>query len=1129
MSDLLANLSGVQRDAVTSCETDLIVAAGAGAGKTRVLVSRYLHFHLDKGYDLSEILAITFTEKAAAEMQDRVRAKLIELGRNPEALDNAYISTFHSFCLRILREFPALCGLDPEFGVLDELRARVLLYQATKQEITAGLAVSPPDADLALLVAGLAGGVPSRLIPVLIKAYGVWRESGLPLDEVIAKSCAWDSAQISEALEQLNAKVAELASKREAVHQKTRVKLDELLQQWDSVQGNLLEMAAVWADYTSSSQAIATEVEAVRTAARRLSALEASRIAEPMAKALGSYLSRIHTAYTALKKAENALDFTDLMLKARELFAHPAVSTALRQRFKAILVDEYQDTNGVQKELIDLIRAPKTLFVVGDPKQSIYRFRGAEVEVFAETAAEIEANGGRVIQLAENYRSRAELIDFQNAFFDRLFLVNAPGAISYHKISAKRPNSGVPRVELLTGVREKSQVEENRELEARAIAQRIKELVESGERVGWAKDDQTGAEYPRPISYGDIAILFRSRSDISLYYEALLKAGIPTLNLAGSDFFLRREVADILACLRAIADPQDELALAVALRSPMFGLSDPELWQLKAEYGSFSRAVNPEAPTDRSVPPGLGELRKLIAELHPLTQRIGPTFFVTKILAATGYAQVVLADDHGEQAYANLRKFEELVAALEQAGLTDLAVFLDYLAEITRTSGREDEAQLTTEGEDAVRLLTIHAAKGLEFPVVFVVDGCRGLGEPGFSPPVRFHKEFGFGFRLMIGEKTYTTAQYEQIKDWDSRADYEEAKRIFYVAVTRARDYLVLSGIAKEDCTDKRASVQEAKNWLEWVRLIAADFPTVWQRNIIEYLNERGSTEPEQRTITETAVTGGDSAAAPVSKSLTVAWARERLSVGVSDLLLLNACPRRFYYRRILALPERPLLGAQPRTGQTGGVDPILRGNLAHLVCAQLTPGANLEMLLAAAATELGIPPAEQQAIIAEVRPLIEAYQRSELFARLRASVRTASEEPFLLDLCGLDIAGTFDKLAFFPDGSGLLVDYKTNRVSPAEVAAETAYYRLQLQLYALAVREKYGLAELEAGLYYLVPGVYVPIEAAGRAELCEQIDPLRQYLIPGEIENYPRNTANCSNCAFTKYCFGAGRPRTNI
>src|SRR5690606_5373211 len=144
----------------------------------------------------------------------------------------------------------------------------------TKQEITAGLAVSPPDADLALLAAGLAGGVPSRLIPVLIKAYGVWRESGLPLDEVIAKSCAWDSAQISEALVQLNAKVPELASKREAVHQKTRVKLDELLQQWDSVQGDLLEMAAVWADYTSSSQAIATEVEAVRTAARRLSALE---------------------------------------------------------------------------------------------------------------------------------------------------------------------------------------------------------------------------------------------------------------------------------------------------------------------------------------------------------------------------------------------------------------------------------------------------------------------------------------------------------------------------------------------------------------------------------------------------------------------------------------------------------------------------------------------------------------------------------------------------------------------------------------------------------------------------------------------------------------------------------------
>ncbi len=1121
MSDLLANLSDVQKDAVTTCETDLIVDAGAGAGKTRVLVSRYLHFHLDKGFGLSEILAITFTEKAAAEMQDRVRTKLIELGRNPEHLDTAYISTFHSFCLRILREFPALCGLDPEFGVLDDLRARVLLYQATKREIEKGLTSSPPDADLAILAAGLTGGVPSRLIPVLIDAYNAWQESGLPLAEVIQRSGAWDSAQIAEALEQLNAAVAELASKRAAAHKQTRAKLDELLQRWESGQGDLLERAAVWLEFKSEAKAIVTELEAVHRAARRLSTLEASRVAVPLAKALGSYLSRIHAAYTALKEGENALDFTDLMLKARELFAHPVVSAALRRRFQAILVDEYQDTNGVQKELIDLIRAPKTLFVVGDPKQSIYRFRGAEVEVFAETAAEIVATGGRAIHLAENYRSRAELLDFQNAFFARLFPAIAPGAISYQKISAKRPNSAVPRVELLTGVCDQN-TSKNREMEAQALAYRIKELVETGERVGWAKDDETGEEHPRPIRYGDIAVLFRSRTDISLYYQAFLKAGIRTVNLAGSDFFLRREVTDILACLRVIANPEDELSLAVVLRSPLFGLSDPELWQIKTEYGSFGRAVDPDAPAAAPAPPGLCELRKLIAELHPLTRRIGPTFFVEKILSATGYAQVILAGSHGEQAYVNLRKFQEKVAELEQAGLTDLQSFLDYLAEITRTSGRESEAQLTTEGEDAVKLLTVHASKGLEFPVVFVVDGYRGIREAGFPPVVRFNKQLGFGFRLMVGENTYTTAQYEQIKDWDSRADYEEAKRIFYVAVTRARDYLVLSGIAKKDCTDKIESVQQAKNWLAWVQLIAADFPTVWQRDILEYLDERESVEPERQAITETAATGSVGPEPPAIENFTVDWERETLNVGVSDLLLLNSCPRRFYYRRILALPEHPLLGQPQKTAKGGGVDPIQRGNLAHLLCAQLTPDADLEALLEAGANELGVPSAKQGALIDEVRPLIEAYQRSELFARLQKSVRTANEEPFLLNLCGLDIGGTFDKLAFFPDGSGLLIDYKTNRISSDKLADQTAYYRLQLQLYALAVQEKFGLTELEAGIYYLVPGVYVLVAATSREELCSEISQLRQYLIPGEIASYPRNTANCGHCSFIKYCIGA-------
>ncbi|MBO8127175.1 MAG: UvrD-helicase domain-containing protein [Firmicutes bacterium] len=1137
MHKVLENLSPIQRKAAQTYGKDLVVTAGAGAGKTRVLVSRYLYFNLILGWDFSEILAITFTEKAAAEMKDRVREKLLELGEDPAGLDTAYISTFHSFCTRMLKEYPELVGLDPEFVVLDELKADVLLHKAVRGLITAGLEVDPPDPDIATLITMLADGVPSRLVNALVEAYQKWQESGLSLAEVaeLSTSITWED--VRQAQEKVAAVIDSLLPLGPQISKRNLKKFNQMLEVWNEVSCDILtdnpqELAGVLTgcgrllECQSKAEELAEHFNIIHTATKELQGLAASFYAQPLIGSLLTVLEKVDADYRRAKAGENGLDFTDLILEARNLFRNPAVRKELQGRFKAILVDEYQDTNGLQKELLDLIRAENTLFVVGDPKQSIYRFRGAEVEVFSETAQEVVERGGETITLHENYRSRGELLAFSNQFFAGLFTAGSVCDIEYTKITNMRPGSKLPRVEVLSATNEAS-VGENRTIEAKAIAYRIYEMVNSGEKLVFEKDEAEEREIPRPVRYGDIALLFRSKGDIDLYYSALRSLGIPALNLAGTDFFFRREIKDVLACLRAVADPEDELSLAVALRSPLFALSDPELWQLKQEYGSFSEAVYSASSLAENVPQGLAEARTLLRRLHPLARRTGPTYFVDKLLSETGYPQVVLAGEGGEQAYANLRKFQQMVEDLERAGLSDLETFLEYVDNLIRTAGKENEAQLVVEGEDAVKLMTVHASKGLEFKVVFVVDGSRGIEYAGFPPPLVFDKRDGFGLRFYQGGSTYATSKYIAIRERDKLADYQEAKRIFYVAATRAEDYLVLSGIQSKDRGDKLAGVDSARNWLEWVQLLASEYETVWQRDLLEYLADA---EERLGEVAATEEPVPESSHHQTVQRVSIDWESQVIPVGVSDLLRLNHCPRSFYYQRVLGLPQRPrlkrVLEKEEGAEDKPSVDPILRGNLAHLACAQLRPGEAVPDLLSALAAELGIPAGQKEAIVAEVAPLIQRFQASSLFERLQEASWSAVEEPFLFKLEGLEVRGTIDRLAVFPGGKGLLIDYKTNQVSSAGAVKETEYYKLQLQLYAAAVREIYKdrVSELEVGIYYLVPGEYVEIPELSREELSAKVRELKKYLVPGEISDYPRKTGDCGYCAYASYCLpGAG------
>ena len=1118
MQKLLAKLSLPQRKAATTCDQDLVISAGAGAGKTRTLAARYLYLHLELGYGLEEIVAITFTNKAAAEMQERIRQELTALGQSPAGLDTAYISTFHSFCSRLLREFPAEVGLDPEFQVIDDLAASVRLYQAVKERINQGLHQEEADPDLLPVVLHLGEGVPSRVIPQLVQAYNLWQGSGLSWEELVTLSKQVQVTDLGLAQKRVADAIQELIALGPTVTSKSRGKVEEVASVWSEVEAAVTARdttnyaaiingcAALLAVGSSRAEKLVVAFQELEQALQNLQRLAADLYVQPVLTAFLHLLRDIHSLYTQAKRRENLLDFNDQILLARELFRSPKVQQILRQRFKAILVDEFQDTNSLQKELIDLIRPANSLTVVGDPQQSIYRFRGAEVEVFTQTAATVQAGTGSLCQLTENYRSRGEILAFCNQLFTKLFPSSSPYGVSYAQIKPKREQGQAPRVELLQGTApSKSTVKENRQIEAQAVAYRIAEMVTKEE-----------------CEYRDIAVLFRSTTDLEIYHQAFRRLDIPVVNLTKSDFFFRQEIINILAGLQALTDPCPELALATALRSPLFRLNDSELWRLKQEFGSLQQAVfgADDSAQDQGWSAGLARARQILGQLQPLANRVGPSFFVTQLLEETAYPQFLLTRSGGEQAYANLTMFQELTAELEAAGLVDLNSFLAYIAELLRGSGRQEEAQLATEDEDAVKLLTIHAAKGLEFKVVFVVDIDRSLKWGGFPPKLRFDQTDGFGLRFSLDGQWITTGKYQAIAERDQEADYEEAKRIFYVAVTRAKDYLVLSGIRRKE--SELEEINQASSWLQWLDYLADQCPGLWRRDIFAYLEAAVESRGEVATAGET-----DPKPARLRPTrYRVDWTQQLLSAGVSDLLLLNTCPRQFHYQRLLGLPQWPRVSTglqdSPITSQPQ-VDPLLRGNLAHLACARLTPDQDLATLVLACAQELGLAASEHELLITEVQTLLATYRSSQLFTRLSSAQQVLSEEPFSFELARVCIRGTMDKLAFFPDGSGLLIDFKTNQIVAEQVQSCSAGYRLQLHLYAAAIQGIYGqrLSNLEVGIYFLVPGAYIELSLPPVEELAQTITRLRSYLVPGEIADYPQNQANCGFCSYTRYCLG--------
>jgi ATP-dependent helicase/nuclease subunit A len=865
-----------QREAIETRNRRVIVTAGAGSGKTRVLVERFLKLlEENPSWRVSDIVAVTFTEKAAREMVSRIRreirSRISQSGSQQEretwrahrnALDSARIGTIHALCASILRAHPAEARLDPAFEVMEEMEVARLIRQAIEEAIDEAAResnqptfssrlnpiemfayISPRDAQSALTTLIAQGERARRAIERVEnkspdEIIALWQQTLDHLRAAAARSViesdSWtaDAETIvrlaaldcSDKREQCRAQVAALLVRissianesPEGIASDSQEGIADDLPEGDRIARALLEIESSidlrggskkkWPSedaFSAVKLALSRMRESVRS--ERLFALElnaADKAAAIVAAGLSELYKRSRERFTALKRERAAVDFNDLEeLTETMLAAHAEVAEryadARNGLIRALMVDEFQDTAPIQKNILWMI-APRTdeVFIIGDAKQSIYRFRGADVTVFHDTRRELKLNGGRETLMDACFRAHDRLVGFVNHLFPSIFTCESRYDTPYEAMSASRQaahSSPAVEIHVIADSKEsgnKLNVAQLRQAEAQFIARRIRQIVERGEIPVCEKEDQT-----RGAEYGDFALLFQASTSFDIYEQALADASIPYVTIAGRGFYDRQEITDITSLLAFLVSSNDSLRLAAALRSPLFALSDETLLRLRL---GRERVTLWKSLLDESVEHAESEreavrfARETLKRLKAIAGRVSAAETITAALAETGYLATLASLPHGERRMANVEKFIEQARAL--TGLT-LAELVERTADLKFREAREGEA--TIEEAGAVRIMTIHKSKGLEFPIVWIADATYAGGRD--RSIIAAHADHGVAIsvsadRIETDDERMRAASFEMLRRIEERMDAAEKKRLLYVAATRAREHLLISG-----------------------------------------------------------------------------------------------------------------------------------------------------------------------------------------------------------------------------------------------------------------------------------------------------------------------------------------------
>jgi ATP-dependent helicase/nuclease subunit A len=1131
------DLSPEQRDAIYA-PGNVLVRAGAGSGKTEVLARRFVALiagDIAGGAPLSpeRIAAITFTEKATADMRRRIAEVLDEriageqeadrrrsLKRARRMLGLARISTIHAFCARLLREHPLEAGVDPGFEVLDEHQSTTFLDRACREFVADAVRRHDPGAYRLAGARGLHGMARRPgAIQVLLRVIGEAARLG--------KSPRWISEKAASTASELRAygpRIIELRASLVALVEKLAgtagiggqagKKIDELRDVWPSLRHDIeffgadSDPSALDRFYelkgalpTAQNARLRDTIYEIRGNAERdgiipriMGAYGACRAGDATEE-IARLVTDVAVKLEARKSDARVVTFDDLLFLARRLLTeHPEIAQQYRRAISALLVDEYQDTDPIQDTVVRLLTegdapAPE-LFIVGDEKQSIYRFRGADVTVFNRPRA-LASLDERTLQ--ENRRSLPVIVDFINAVGasvmaphdgddDRPYRVKWS---EHHRLEATREAADVPVIELIVSPAPprddaKAAKRDLREVEANAVARHCGQMV--AERVQ-VMDARSGA--PRPIRFADIALLLRSFTDVALYEAGFARAGVPYYTVKGRGFYDCKEVRDLAALLGAIDDPRNSVDLAAALRSPLFGISDQCLLEIALHLEDERAPGGPRRPlwTVFDDPDegfawlGAGRdgdaartAHRVLAELRAMRERDSLGAIVERALELTRFEAVMVGMANGRQRAANARKLGELARDFETHRFFGFADFVRHLRRLVAEPPREPQAPTAAEGDDVVRLMTIHQAKGLEFPVVIVPD--LGRKPPTDNENVVITPDHGLLAcdTVGAGDDALPNPLLAEWRKTVKDQEQAEAARILYVAMTRARDRLLLSegppgGEWQKQIRDVVGSqtVADFAGGGEDERVVEVAGVKVILRRAEALANQVGSSAQPATAMPSTA----ELAAMARARLGFLAPAARELVISPSMLEDFGRCPRQYFLRHELGIPGHD--GSVPVGDGTGSAGAI--GTVAHAVLEQLAPNlaAHTRETEIARSVELHsagfeITPAERRALVRD----LGRYAASPEFARGATASNVRREAPFFMcledDGFTLFVRGRIDLL--IDEGPRIVVaDYK--------YACPGAHdFRVQMECYALAAAQASAGRKVEAEIVYLRGGV---------------------------------------------------------
>ncbi|QDU58040.1 UvrD-helicase domain-containing protein [Aeoliella mucimassa] len=1126
-----------QKKAVHPAGESLALDAGAGCGKTFVLTERFIK-ELEKPSDagaqqrLTQLVAITFTDAAARELRTRIRRLVYDRiatssGENRDywlqlqrAIDGCRISTIHSLCTTILRAHAFDARLDPLFTTLDSPAAMVLEAEAVEDTLRELLESKDADAmrlggawnidQLKTHVRSMmqhhrrqafrdwCDKTPDDLLAAWLEYFKqvIWPAAvaGLQpelndLIDLLGQFSSSESEAMADCHELIDALVALRDNEAEEHH---FLSIDELCRN-RKYKRPVPFLKKAWGDDVLHAE-FGMLSKTVREAVRELPVFHLGNDFTREFAELGLAMARVSRKaaerYQAAKQELGGLDFEDLITATHQLLTDPKhrdIQEHLRSEVAVLFVDEFQDTDRVQVEMVqalvgDIAGAGK-LFFVGDEKQSIYRFRGAEPQVFRELQGAVKEDWR--LPLSKNFRSQPAVLNFVNALFEPLFS-------NYQALEASRSQlTPEPAIEFLwadtpkaskSGGKQAGETALARRAEARTIAARLREMVDKQQPLATSK----GATEPRPVEYGDIAILFRALSDVAAYEEALRAEGIPYYLVGGHAFYTQQEIYDVLHLLRVVVSECDELSLAGVLRSPLFSLADETIFWLSVRGRSLERGLFAE-----SLPPELmpEERDKVIraADTLRVLRKHRDDWTVPQLLAEamerTGYDAALLADFMGQRKLANVYKLMEQARSAVASGVGSLDDFVTQLAEFITATPKESLATTSPDTANVVRLMTIHKSKGLEFPVVVVAD---------LDHKASFHRSAvaftpELGPMVTLSKNDYDDASSKNsppsgmslFRYVDNQAERAETDRLFYVACTRAADYLLLSSsVADIDKPSgpflKQLSQQfdlKTGDMLQPGRVESGARPQV-AASLVTPPAPKQSTGKSTNwlKVIEKAKQGARSAKIEQAARpcLVAAGARQRFSVTRLSGQIIPSGGDWWQHD-----PDHERL-AVPLD-----YDPLGLGTLVHAVLerADLADEQSIATWARALAPHYDLLHAERAEELA--RELVERFAESPRAASLATAQQVYHEVEFQLtwpigstNSQGRYLQGYLDCLYQTSDGDWCVLDYKTNQTMADDTAVLADKYEMQMLVYGLAVEQTWGEGPKELVLHFLRPGV---------------------------------------------------------